>query len=219
MFTLDAWRRVGQPIVNRPLRVWKTAGMDQGSYLVPPFSIVHLKVVLSLDETSAAVVDDEVAVVESEELAAVARQMEQPVIISTERFGDLMLDRSIGWFFGTGRWQGNPVRVTLPTDSSLAIDSGLKTAEALWARVNQWKTKIEKAILSELLQLGVDWQEADEVPLTPERFLSRVTLDSISLEADGRFEFWYDDGMIFGEHSIRVWGSLEAGIQGAGIEG
>jgi len=46
-----------------------------------------------------------------------------------------------------------------------------------------------------------------------------MTLRSITLEQGGVFEFWHDDGDMFGGHSIMVRGTLQDGPTDADIPG
>ena len=74
--------------------------------------------------------------------------------------------------------------------------------------------------MTEFLGLKNDaWLDEDETKFSKEEFKERLTLNSITVQADGQFEFWYDDGDLFLGHSIRVNGSLSEGPMHAGLEG
>jgi hypothetical protein len=52
-----------------------------------------------------------------------------------------------------------------------------------------------------LLPLKNDnWLDEDEAELTADRFEDRMTLESITVRADGSFDFWHKDGDSPGPH-------------------
>lgn len=50
-------------------------------------------------------------------------------------------------------------------------------------------------------------------------FVGRMRLESISVDKEGNFDFWHDDGGLFFGHSIVVRGSLGEGCVDADIPG
>jgi hypothetical protein len=142
------------------------------------------------------------------------------MIISTEQFGALTLDPEVDWFEGTANWNGTPIRIVFPVDEETLHDDALESAQTLWADQVKWKQSIEAYAIQALLGIkNSDWLEDDEVELTAEEFLSRITLETVSVAAEGDFEFWYNDGDIFAGHSIVVRGNLELGPIEACAEG
>jgi hypothetical protein len=57
----------------------------------------------------------------------------------------------------------------------------------------------------------------DETPVTPRQFKERMTLESIAVSPNGKFEFTFDDGQLFWGHVIQVSGSLSKGPTNAHI--
>jgi hypothetical protein len=179
-----------------------------------------MKVLLSTDETRAIVADGVSRVKTDDEFDAVAEELKQPVAISTPVFGDLLLDRQIGWFSGSAIWNGEEICVTFATDETLTIDRSYQTAEALWANQVEWKRKVEDFAVQQLLPIKNEhWLEEGERPLTADQFKARMSLDSISFRDGGRFEFWHHDGDLFWGHSIQVSGSIGDGLTDADIPG
>ena len=90
----------------------------------------------------------------------------------------------------------------------------------LWANESSWQTRIQDYAVRELLPLKNDlWLDDDELDFTPELFKSKMTLQSISVYANGYFSFWHDDGDIFFGHSIQICGNLTDGLTSADIPG
>ena len=49
--------------------------------------------------------------------------------------------------------------------------------------------------------------------------MERMELDAVQISADGRFEFWFNDGDLFWGHAIHVTGALDQGPESAQMEG
>jgi len=220
-FSFSAWRRPGQELSQKKLTVLRPVPKEGDWFSeYPKLSLQRIMVLLSTDETRAIFAGTSSAKPDPSQLVEIAEELSNPVIIHTEEFGELTLDRSIGWFEGEVEWNGESVRITFDTDDSQDISAGLKVAEKLWNDQSTWKTKIDAFAVQELLPLKNDnWLGDDEAPLTPEQFKSRMTLESISVHPDGSFEFWHDDGDLFWGHSIQISGSLDEGLTQADIPG
>lgn len=218
-FSFAAWRRLGEPIVIRDLTILRPVPPD-GDYWddFPKHSIQRISVLLSSEGTRA--VFDKALPVDSpgEELQKIANELQKPVVIPTERFGDLVLDRSMSWFEGETQWNGVTIRVTFPEEKDRVPDDALKTAESLWSDQAGWKKRIDEYVVKELLELKNDtWLDEGESELTAAQFIATMELTSISISYDGEFEFWFDDGNLFWGHSIMVSGNLQEGLTDAGI--
>ncbi|MEQ8789952.1 MAG: DUF2262 domain-containing protein [Pirellulaceae bacterium] len=220
-FSFSAWRRPGQPIVENELTILRPVD-PEGDWFseFPELSIHRIKVLLSVDATRAIFAGKATGGPKMTELVEVAMKLAAPVIVETERFGDLTLDRSLGWFEGEVKWNGQSVRINFHTDENQGIAGGLKVAEQLFEEQSSWKRKVDGYAVQALLSLkNDDWLGDDEAPLTADEFNSRMTLQSISIYPDGDFEFWHDDGDLFWGHSIQISGSLGEGLTHADIPG
>ena len=58
-----------------------------------------------------------------------------------------------------------------------------------------------------------------EEKLDKKRFLQAYKLESIWISKEGYFQFWHDDGEIFGGHAILIEGTLADGPNFADIPG
>ncbi|MCL4853078.1 MAG: DUF2262 domain-containing protein, partial [Bryobacteraceae bacterium] len=211
----------GQPVVRKRLTILRPVDPDGDWFSeYPKLSIHRIKVLVSTDETRAIYAGKSAHEADSNQLADVAEELATPVMIRTQRFGNLTLDRSVDWFEGEVKWNGEPVRITFHTDETQEISAGLKVAERLWSEQTSWKRKVDDYAVQELLPLKNDnWLGDDESPLTPDQFKSRMTLQSISIHRDGNFDFWHDDGGLFWGHSVQISGSLDEGLTQADIPG
>jgi hypothetical protein len=154
--------------------------------------------------------------------AAFLERQAQPVCFTDGQFGVFKLEKSVDCYSGEIDISGNTVSVSfdekedLETLRELAKDfAGLLSGAAAFAA-------------EELLELANTWgengwdEEEEGRPFTPlaERdFMDRITLSEISLQADGEYILWYDDGDMFWGHTVTVYGSLAEGFNYAGMEG
>jgi hypothetical protein len=90
----------------------------------------------------------------------------------------------------------------------------------LWDSRESWSDRIANYATTKLLGLkNKTWLGEDETELSAEQFRSKMKLESISMEPNGDFEFWFDDGDLFWGHAIRVSGNLSDGPTDAEIAG
>jgi hypothetical protein len=157
----------------------------------------------------------------NDELFRVADDLRNPATTEDQLFGTFTLDRRVNWHEAQTVWGVDSVRLALSSDSddeTFPQDS-LAHARTLWSEQERWNGEIRDYMVKELLDLkNGNWLDEDEAELTKEEFLDRVSLKSITVSSDGRIEFWYADGDMF-DHSIMVSGSLDGGIDDAGIHG
>jgi len=145
----------------------------------------------------------------------------KPVIITDDTFGDLTFDGGLDWYEAEVLWLGAKVnlRVCGTVDEHPGI--ALSVAKTLWSEQLRWNDRVRDRAVHDLLELKNDtWLDDDrDEPLTPTEFLDRVTLTSVTVETDGSFGFWFDDGDLFWGHAISVSGTLADGPLRAGISG
>lgn len=220
-FSFSAWRPVGKVLVEQKLTILRPVPRGDIPFSnFPRHSVHRIKVLLSNDRTRALFAAEEKLDEPDAELSAVAEKLQKPVIVSTSRFGDLILNRRIGWFEGSAEWNGTHVEIHLHTDEHGEIVNALKFAESLWDSQSGWTRKVDDYAVQELLALKNDsWLDEREKPLKPDEFKSRMKLESITVGNDGEFDFWHNDGELFWGHMIQVSGSLERGLSHADIPG
>src|SRR5262249_12309958 len=179
---------------------------------IPAYSIQRFSVLLSKDHHRAVVEKVLRANRRDETLRQLAQRLQEPVVVSTRRFGDLVLDRQLDWFEGTVKWNRKEVRLYLQRDDDGGIARAIETAETLWADQAAWKRQFEELAVEHLLEVkNDDWLAEDERALTPAAFKKQMKLQTINVAGGGRIEFW-DDGSLFGGHAIVISGTLEEGL-------
>jgi hypothetical protein len=228
-FEFADWRMPGGTLAGtaltlmRPVPPFKEASAQGRNVFteLPEYSVQRLSVLLSTNTPRRAIVEKVLLLKSPDpELRALSEKLQEPVIIKTKRFGDLVQNPAIGWYEGTVHWNRKPVKVQFERDKDNGIAGALKTAEALWADQSGWKRKVEAYAVAKLLRLkNESWLGDNEKELTAKQFLSRMKLETIGVEDGGRFEFWHHDGDLFWGHSIQICGNLKKGLTLADIPG
>lgn len=219
-FDLAAWRHVGKEKLQSGLTILRPVPVDSDYFAdFEEGDILRMRVLLSVDQSRAIVAEVTDDNFDAPELAVIASELAQPVEIETERFGKLVLDRRINWFRGTVVWGGREVTISFDADDDLDISGQLMTARELFDGEQDWQSKIEAFAVKEKLPLANDWREEGVKPITEREFLERMKLESISIQPNGAFEFWHNDGDLFYGYSIQISGSLEKGLTHSDIPG
>jgi hypothetical protein len=100
------------------------------------------------------------------------------------------------------------------------VEEALKTAHSLWRSQDSWNRRIADYAVQELLPLKNDsWLGEGEAEVTAEQFKACMKLEAVTVNPDGSFEFWHNDGDLFWGHSIQISGSLSEGPTHADIPG
>ena len=156
------------------------------------------------------------------EMKAILEEQKKPVSIWVPELGTFTLNRLVNWFEAEVEWLGQPARLDIDREEDW--DACVEQAKALMAGQKGCDEKVRAFAAQELLDQANDWardaaegEEPEEI--TREQFMERMELDAIQISADGRFEFWFNDGEMFWGHSIHVTGSLETGPERAQMEG
>lgn len=155
--------------------------------------------------------------IDQPDLQALVQEYQTPVYYESPQFGKLKLDKAFDWYTGIVTWNNQKVSLELSMDDG-PIEDTEKIAQTLWQNEDQWDEQIKAMVLKELLPLkNNDWLDENEKPLSPEEFVANLELEEISVNADGSFEFFYDDGYMFFGHCIIVEGTVEGGLEDATI--
>jgi hypothetical protein len=219
-FTFAAWRIPGGQIQTTSLRLHRKvtdAELAGFSGKITPYAILRIQadVVTGLLES---VVD--YAVLDDQELQGYVLQLQKPVVRNDPIFGELILDRRSDFYASEIAWCGASIKLRLEPEAHGDLTGALKTAHSLWEDQTGWHQKIQEYAAAKLLPLKNRlWLDDDEADLTADEFLQKMSLESITACAEGRFEFWHSDGELFWGHSIQINGTLADGPTRADIPG
>ncbi|MBX3381044.1 MAG: DUF2262 domain-containing protein [Phycisphaeraceae bacterium] len=224
---LAAWRLEGGLAHQSPFTLRQSVNQIQLEALrerLLPYRLVRVRARVAL-ETELGVPQGAIqAFLEHDPKDAALKQLasdlQNPVIRHEAPFGELVLDRSIGWFRGKAAWNGSPIEVQLSIDETGSCDVSLRIARALWDDPASWEQRVMEKVEERLLQIKNDhWLDEGQSPVTAEQFRSLLSLESVTTNPDGTFEFWCNDGDLFWGHSISVAGDLTNGPTRATLEG
>lgn len=226
-FTFHSWKTSSGVLKSQPLSVRYTTSRQEYDSLwsrVDSYSVVRIRarvVEESIIGMPQAQLVEFLGADESDpELNQVAVEYQQPVVHLDGQFGQFTLDRRVNWYAAATEWCGRQISLNLIIDDSGTIDSALQVARTLWKQEEQWSSRIEDYAVKKLLPLKNDnWLDEGETELSAEEFKVKMTLESITVEPDGSFDFWHHDGDMFWGHSIQVSGSLSEGPVHADIPG
>lgn len=154
------------------------------------------------------------------ELKAILDEQIKPVTLEDEQFGTFTYDRSVNWFETGADWLGDQMSLTM--DQVDEQDQCLYTARVLFEKMQEWDDCMRAYAADRLLeQVNAPAQEGEEVEeLTREQFMEGLAAESVMVNADGTFEFWYSDGegLLWGRN-VHISGSVYQGLTDAQLEG
>ncbi len=220
-FTLAAWKYPDQTLQEKALKVSKKVqdeiiGITQERF--HPYDVVHIKG--RITENGAQLVELVGPYSPAHDLNEYARKLQEPVIFKDSTFGSLKLNQRYGWYEANIDWMGHSINLTIPAKNTEPGKEALAAAHSLWKAQAEWQQRMTNYILEELLELkNTAWLGEDEKELAGEDFANALELETISLDAEGGFEFWYNDGNLFWGHSIFVVGNLQDGPTRADLAG
>jgi hypothetical protein len=222
-FTLEEWRGADGTIHTTPLSVTRTTSHGETQALMDRLNsrrVISVRVRFTGENTAELldVVDTRLAA--DDPLLLRAELLSRPVTHEDERFGTLVLDRSVGWWEGKAAWGADTIVVQMEAENEVELAASLRTARALWDDQAAWAERIRAfAVQSLLPRKNESWLDEGEAEMTPAGFRAGLRLESVTVDAEGGFTFWYDGGDLFWGHSIEITGSLRDGPTRADIPG
>jgi len=131
-------------------------------------------------------------------------------------FGTLKYDSNLEWWDCQTKFNGKKIKLQIAASEAdkfgplETIKEKLKQLEGL---------PLDQIATDKLLSLfNESWNEND-VNLTPEEFIEKITLESITLKIDGGAAIWFKDGDLFAGHSINISLDKEYNVSDVGIMG
>ncbi|MBL9161026.1 MAG: DUF2262 domain-containing protein [Verrucomicrobiales bacterium] len=224
---LAAWKPIGSQLRTSGLNVRKNVQEAEISSClgnVEPYDVIRLRVRIAIeprDDVTEALLIELIGKDSSDpELRSHAIKLQEEVSFVDPLLGKFVLNRGLNWFESTVDWCGSPISLTINAEIPIEVEKSLVGAKELWDSQEEWHQRVLTCASKHLLSLKNEgWLQMGEPDLTEGEFLKMLTLESISIEPDGLFEFWFDDGEIFFGHSIMVSGTLAEGPKDAGIHG
>ncbi len=227
LLTFDAWRVGSEPIRTESLTLRRRvtdAELKTFQESIDSETVIKIRGRVAMDNAFGSPqgqLEEFIGVDSADvELHSKLAELQKPVTYADERFGTLTLDRRVSSYSGTAEWNGQTINLNVNVEDDEELIPALKVAHALWDNESNWQQRVVDYAVEALLPLKNDnWLGDDETEVNSQQFKSKMTLESISVYADGDFEFWHDDGDLFWGHSIQISGNLSDGLIDADIPG
>ena len=154
-----------------------------------------------------------------------------PVVIHTENYGEMTLDKDLGHFEGECDWLGEKAKLFLEVeDGQEDAGEALAHMDFFYKDLAERDKSMREFAAKELTELANEWQSSDceidedgepinYTELTEGDFVQKISIDSMSMDSDGNFSVFYYDGDLFFGHSVVVEGDLENGLDSATMQG
>lgn len=156
------------------------------------------------------------------DLKAILDKQKKPVTFDAEGLGTFTLNRKEDWFEAEVDWMGTTVFLVFDRKANRA--DCLANAKTLLAGAAEWDERIRECAVSKLLEHAISTNQAfrrghEKAPeITRGTLMKRMVLDSIEIREDGSFGFWFNEGYLLLNRSIRVSGYLKDGPSKAEME-
>jgi len=222
-FTLQEWRGADGIIHTTPLSVSRTTTESETKALMARLSgarVISARVRFTAENEAELLEVVETRVAADDPLLLRAEILSKPATHRDERFGTLVLDPAAGLWEGKAAWGADTIVVQLEAENEAELAASLRTARALWDDQAAWAERIRAfAVQSLLPRKNKRWLDEGEAPVTAAEFRARMRLESVTVDHEGGFTFWHDDGELFQGHAIEITGNLRDGPTRADIPG
>lgn len=222
-FAFETWRGEDNILRENKLAITRQVTEEElRSYRkrIQPYAILSARLVFTGTSSAELIelldenIDTDLA------LSQRATELLKPKTYEHERFGTFTLDRRVDKYEATTTWMDRTIELCLSATEEPDIQAVLQVAVEMWDKQTTWNQRISQFVVQDLLNIkNESWLEKGESELTPDEFISRMSLESIEVRPDKKFWFWYDDGDLFWGHAIGVRGNLLDGPTEAGIHG
>lgn len=139
--------------------------------------------------------------------------LQKPVTYQDRELGVFTLNRDYDLFQSKTQWNGQEIQLTLNVKELDENNAALKTAHELWSRQADWDQRVRQYLEQEMLPVKNDsWRDDGEAEVGAAEFRAKTELESILVNDDDSFEFWFDDGEMFGYHMLYCRGELTRGF-------
>jgi hypothetical protein len=212
-FALRPWRIVGGSRDTHELRV-RREGLAESELRdemerYGAGTIVRLKVRLpATAKKEAQLLEYLGRVTNDREMNDWVAQRAKPVVVKDSILGTLTLDRSANAYEGERKYRNKRYRLFIDRGSD---DDDAQRDQKLIESRRAVVTKAEAAMPSylaaaadELLDLYNETWRGSATALDRDSFTQRLSLDTVSIDEDGGWTVYFDDGGLFQGHSIQL---------------
>ncbi|WMT28425.1 DUF2262 domain-containing protein [Bacillus aerius] len=221
---LIAWKEKDRIITEKVRLCWLTdeKGLREKQAQLHKESIVTLQVRKGEDEFMlVSLVDTDT---EDKELQEILEEAQQPIFYHDDKLGTFELVKGLDLFETTIKWGNEECLLYFNLEEEEEMNDSLKTARQLVEEQTTWDASMKSYAANQLIELAKDWQEQDDSAehseeITPDQFISRISLESLHAYPNGEFEAYYHDGDLFLGHVIIVSGNMNGTFQDAHIAG
>lgn len=185
------------------------------------YNVVQVKIKFdtATRATLLEILDDNVKT--DSKMNEIVQQLQIPVTINHEIFGEFTLDKSVNWYAGKISWMSEEVDVQV-SDDEIVREHQFAFIKQLWDKQKHWDDFIKSGIAVEKLELYNDtWRDYDDPILSPDEFKQDIKLESMSIDENGDYNLTFNDGdnYLFGGHWIIVEGNIATGIRDVYLAG
>ncbi|WP_339729525.1 DUF2262 domain-containing protein [uncultured Gimesia sp.] len=220
-FEFDAWKIPYGDLKKKELAIHFTSSQEECDVLrelLVPYNIYRVKarVFYASEEfnwNGARLIEFIGIDTSDSELNKCLADLQKSVTYTDPQLGIFTLNRDHNIFTTKTQWQNQNVELTLNVSDLDELDAALQTAHQLWDQQADWKQRVRDYLVQELLPFkNESWRDDGEAEIDAQQFNSNIDLETILVNDDGSFEFWFDDGEMFGYHMLYCRGDLTKGI-------
>src|SRR5215510_9026382 len=108
----------------------------------------------------------------------------------------LTFDPLVDVWEGPAVWRGSPAILCVAAEDNIElVHERVASAAFLCLDEDVADLVVRRYEAGELLQIKNDhWLDEDEPPVTADEFVSRLSLESIAIDGDAAYSFWFADG-------------------------
>lgn len=119
--------------------------------------------------------------------------------------GTLEWDDNFNWYRGKIYVADTSFDISLSPHEGTDASTALSRAKQIVRAFENYQTMAAEYAVDCLLDLKNDvWLEDGEEAVSADEFKAKMTLEALTIEADGSVTFWHHDGDLFWGHSIEV---------------
>lgn len=131
--------------------------------------------------------------------------------------GTLEWDDNLNWYSGEVRLANASFNISLNPDAGTDASRALARARQIVEDFERYRQLAADYAVDGLLGLKNEtWLDESDDEESPETFKAKMTLQAITVEAEGDVTFWHHDGDLFWGHSIQV--CMDAGDNCTGTD-